>query len=526
MKIITSLIFVVWMFSFGFAQKNPIIPEPVSVQFTEGKTMKAGQINFFCSPEEEFLIRNFSQQLAGLGVKMGKEKKSARKAANLILEKTSQISGNEAYRLTITPKAATIQASSDTGLFYGLQSLLQMAVSNPLPGGFQIPCGTIDDSPRFGWRGLMLDESRHFFGTEKVKQLLDWMAFYKLNKFHWHLTDSHGWRLEILKYPKLTSVGSIGNFSDSSAPAAFYTQAEIKELVSYAADRFIEVIPEIDMPGHATAANRAYPEFSGGGSERYPEFTFNPGKEATYGFLSDILKEVAGLFPSKYIHLGGDEVHFGNQQWNTNADVQELMKKHQLKDLQAVEFYFINRMTDSIAALKKTMIGWDEIVTSGVPKEKSMVMWWRHDKPEQLKQALEKGYQTVLCPRIPLYFDFVQHNSHKSGRYWAKDYAPIEKILGFNQLYPEALNTRPELVKGLQANLWTETIHTGERLDFMTFPRIAALAEIAWTTNPQPDYAGFMQRMQPSFRLYQSKNITFFNPGNPESTPEIVGVKK
>ena len=178
------------------------------------------------------------------------------------------------------------------------------------------------------------------------------------------------------------------------------------------------------------------------------------------------------------------------------------------------------------AALKKTMIGWDEIVTSEVPKEKSMVMWWRHDKPEQLKQALEKGYQTVLCPRIPLYFDFVQHNSHKSGRYWAKDYAPIEKILGFNQLYPEALNTRPELVNGLQANLWTETIHTGERLDFMTFPRIAALAEIAWTINPQPDYAGFMQRMQPSFRLYQSKNITFFNPENPESTPEIVGVKK
>ena len=331
MKTIISLIFVVWLVNFGFAQKNPIIPEPVSVQFTEGKYMKVDQINFFCSPEEEFLIRNFSHQLAGLGVKLGKAKKSAIKSANLILEKTNQVSGNEAYRLIISPKAVNVQASTYTGLFYGLQSLLHLAVSNPQPNGLQIPCGTVLDQPRFGWRGLMLDESRHFFGKEKVKQLLDWMAFYKLNKFHWHLTDSHGWRLEIQKYPKLTSVGGIGNFHNSEAPAAFYTQAEIKELVRYAADRFIEVIPEIDMPGHATAANRAYPEFSGGGSERYPEFTFNPGKEATYGFLTDILKEVAGLFPSRYIHLGGDEVHFGNQQWNTNSDVQLLMKKHNLQ---------------------------------------------------------------------------------------------------------------------------------------------------------------------------------------------------
>ncbi|MDP2334909.1 MAG: family 20 glycosylhydrolase, partial [Bacteroidota bacterium] len=393
-------------FSFGFAQKNPIIPEPVSCQFSEGKYLKVAQIRFFCQPGQEVLIQNFSRQLTEFGIKQIDFKKSGQKTANLILEvgRKNQSAGNEAYHLNITPHLIHITASSDTGLFYGLQSLLQLAVSNPVPSGFQTPCGTIQDNPRFGWRGLMLDESRHFFGKEKVKKLLDWMAFYKLNRFHWHLTDSPGWRLEILKYPKLTSVGANGNFHDSSAPAAFYTQAEVKELVQYAADRFIEVIPEIDMPGHAAAANRAYPEFNGGGSEKYPDFTFNPGKEETYVFLTDILREVAELFPSKFIHLGGDEVHFGNQQWNTNPDIKALMQKYQLKDLQAVEFYFINRMTDSVAVLNKTIIGWDEIVTSGIPAEKCKTMWWRHDKPEQLTMALERGYHTILCPRIPLYF--------------------------------------------------------------------------------------------------------------------------
>ena len=426
---------------------------------------------FFCQPEQEWLILNFSIQLTKFGIKHIEFKKSERKGANLILEisRENQTSGNEVYLLKITPKLIQITASSDTGLFYGLQSMLQMAVSKPLLSGFQIPCGIIQDHPKYPWRGLMLDESRQFFGKKKVKQLLDWMAFYKLNRFHWHLTDEPGWRLEILKYPKLTSIGGLGNFHDRSAPATFYTQDEIKEIVQYADDRFIEIIPEIDMPGHASAANRAYPEFSGDGSEKHPDFTFNPVKEETYGFLTDILREVAKLFPSKFIHLGGDEVHFGNQQWNSNPDIKALMQKYKLKDLQAVEFYFIRRMTDSLAVLNKTMIGWDEIVTAEIPIEKCKTMWWRHDNTEQLKIALEKSYHTILCPRIPLYFDFVQHNSHQSGRYWKKDYAPLEKILRFHQLYGELIAKQPHQIDGIQANIWTETIHSIERLDYISF---------------------------------------------------------
>lgn len=525
MKPIFFLLMLFGAFCSGSAQTT-IIPEPASCLMDEGKALKINQIKFFCQPGHEVLVRNFSQRLAGFGIKLKDTKKVNLKTANLVLEKVNQISGKEAYRLVITPEAVTVQASTDAGLFYGLQSVLQLAVAAPLASGMQISCGTIHDQPHFGWRGLMLDESRYFFGKEKVKQLLDWMAFYKLNRFHWHLTDEPGWRIEILKYPKLTSVGGIGNYIDSKAPVAFYTQAEVKEIVQYAAERCIEIIPEIDMPGHAAAANRAYPEFSGGGSERYPEFTFNPGKEETYRFLTDILTEVAQLFPSRYIHLGGDEVHFGNQQWNTNADVQALMKKQNLKDLQAVEFYFINRMSKEVAALNKTMIGWDEIVTAGIPANQCVTMWWRHDKTEQLNLALKQGYHTILCPRIPLYFDFVQSDSHKSGRYWKKDFASLEKILGFRSFYNETLSSYPELIDGIQANIWTETIHSAERLDYMTYPRMAALADVAWSSNPAPEYSDFIRRMQPSFRLYQEKNISYFNPENPESTPEIVGVKK
>ncbi len=526
MRSIFTLLFVLCLLPSGFAQTTSIVPAPESVKLINGKSLKLKQIKYFCQPDQEYLIRNFISELHNFGFNLPEPKKSNVNKANLIFRKTDHITGNEEYSLIITQKEITLEALTDAGLFYGLQSLVQLAVDGTGRSGLHLPRGTIQDKPRFGWRGLMLDESRHFFGKEKVKQLLDWMAYYKLNRFHWHLTDTPGWRLEILKYPKLTTIGGKGNFLDANAPAAFYTQKDIKEIIQYATERFIEVVPEIDMPGHAAAANRAYPEYSGGGSEKYPDFTFNPGKEETYRFLTDILKEVAQLFPSKYIHLGGDEVHFGNQQWNTNPEVMTLMQKLQLTNLQDVEFYFIRRMADSVNKLHKTMIGWDEIVTAGIPANKCIPMWWRQDKPEQLNLALERGYHTILCPRIPLYFDFVQSNTHHSGRYWGKEYAPLEKILGFQQLYNAPLTKYPNLIDGIQTNIWTETIDTNERLDFMTFPRIAALAEVAWGKNPAPDYSEFIRRLQPSFRLYREKRITYFDPEHPDLTPEVVGRTK
>ena len=226
---------------------------------------------------------------------------------------------DEAYRLEITPDSVFIQSATVTGAFRGEETLKQLLRSGK---GTTSAC-VINDAPRYSWRGFMLDESRHFFGKEKVKQLLDIMASLRLNVFHWHLTDEPGWRIEIKKYPLLTKVGSKGNYHDPSAPAAFYTQEDIKDIVAYAAARHIMIVPEFDMPGHATAACRAYPELSGGGEGRWKDFTFHPCKEETFRFINDVLDELITLFPSPYIHIGGDEVHFGNQEWFTDPAVHQ-----------------------------------------------------------------------------------------------------------------------------------------------------------------------------------------------------------
>ncbi len=369
----------------------------------------------------------------------------------------------------------------------------------------------------------MLDESRHFFGVAEVKKILDLMALHKLNKFHWHLTDSPGWRIEIKQYPLLTSIGAKGNNSDPEAEAQFYTQKQISEIIRYAADRFIEVIPEIDMPGHATVAVRAYPEFSGGGSKKYPDFTFHPGKEGTYQFLTNVLKEVGDLFPSKYIHIGGDEVSFGNQQWTGFPEVQQLMKRENFKDLVAVEHHFLRRMADSIQKMGKTMIGWDEVVAANLTTH-PLVMWWRHDQPKMLELALRNGYEVILCPRIPLYFDFVQLESHKSGRKWAGKYAPLESVYDFpSDKFTGGVSISTPLVKGIQANLWTETMHTTNRLEFMTFPRLSALAEAAWTNQEVKNFDSFKKRMSSVNGIFQKSDVDYFDATNPDKAKEIVG---
>lgn len=277
---------------------------------------------------------------------------------------------DEAYRLEITPDSVFIQSATVTGAFRGEETLKQLLRSGK---GTTSAC-VINDAPRYSWRGFMLDESRHFFGKEKVKQLLDIMASLRLNVFHWHLTDEPGWRIEIKKYPLLTKVGSKGNYHDPSAPAAFYTQEDIKDIVAYAAARHIMIVPEFDMPGHATAACRAYPELSGGGEGRWKDFTFHPCKEETFRFISDVLDELITLFPSPYIHIGGDEVHFGNQEWFTDPQIQQFIKDKQLMNETGLEQYFVRRVADIIAAKGKTMIGWDEIVDAGVSPDKAVVM--------------------------------------------------------------------------------------------------------------------------------------------------------
>jgi len=365
----------------------------------------------------------------------------------------------------------------------------------------------------------MLDESRHFFGKEKVKQYLDIMASLRMNVFHWHLTDEPGWRIEIKKYPKLTSVGAIGNWHDPNAPATFYTQEEIKEIVAYAAERHIMVVPEFDMPGHATAVSRSYPELSGGGEGKWDGFTFHPCKETTYQFISDVLDEIVSLFPSPYIHIGGDEVHYGNQSWFTDPEIQQFIKDKKLQNETGLEHYFVNRAADIVASKGKTMIGWDEIIDAGVSPGKAVVMWWRHDRKHQLVKALENGYQVIMTPRRPFYADFVQYGEHNVGRLW-NGYNTIEDVYRFPEPIIHLTKDYEDQVMGLQFSLWTERVADTKRLDFMTFPRLVAVAEDGWTPAKEKECSLFMKKLPYFLDYLKTLGIYYFDPFNPASTPE------
>jgi len=526
MKFFKPLIFVI-LFACS-SNKEPqevnIIPQPNQINIEKG-TLKLGtELTFSINNETlELAVNQFKSETKDL-VSI---RPAISKTANIKIELTEPTNNNESYSLQISKKGIEISAGSVKGAYYGLQTLKQLFLFGKVENEkFHLPIMVIEDSPRFSWRGIMLDESRHFFGVEKIKQLLDLMAFHKLNIFHWHLTDDPGWRIEIKNYPKLAKVGGLGNDLDANAPAQYYTQEEIREIVKYASDRFIEVIPEIDMPGHAKAANRAYPEFSGGGSKSHPEFTFNPGNDETYTYLTNILREVSAMFPSEYIHLGGDEVHFGNEAWNTDKHVLTLMKNENLKDLKEVESYFIHRMADSIKILDKTVIGWDEIVDHKLSNDNSLVMWWRHNMPEKLEAALSNNYEVVLCPRIPLYFDFVQDESHKWGRKWGGEFSTMELTYAFPPDTLAGFSQNENNVKGLQGNIWTERIQNNKRLDFMTHPRLSAMAEAAWTDSENKNLNDFKKRLKSMLNYFEKHGIYFYNPFNPELSSEPIGVDK
>ena len=528
-----SLSFFILVSLLSAAQKNcPIIPQPLaSIPSKDQFKLDRNTVVKFTDPKLTGIanyLRDEIRKNASIELATQSSKDGSMVSLVLTRNKAQNSSSDEAYSIDMNKGTIMVAASSEAGLFNGITSLLQLIrLAENKSGILILDCWQIMDAPGYGWRGLMLDESRHFFGLEKLKSLIDWMAFYKLNRFHWHLTDEPGWRMEVKKYPKLTTIGGVGNFSDSTAPARYYTQDQIKELVAYAADRFIVVIPEIDMPGHATAANKAYPEFSGGGSKAHPEFTFNPGKEATYSYLTDILKETASLFPSSMIHLGGDEVNFGNQQWPLIPAVKSLMTEKKMKDLREVELYFMQRMADTLYKMNNKLLAWDEMADVELPRDKTIIMWWRHDKPEQFIKAMDKGYTTIACPRIPFYFDFVQDSSHKQGRKWQKAFAPLESVYAFDLSKFKLTVEKQKLVAGIQANIWTETMQNENRLDYMLFPRIAGLAEAAWRNNNIPrDYGLFKQRLKEHLGLYANAGLYYFDPSAPASKMEPLGPKK
>lgn len=517
-RIIASILSFLTVFGSFAAESLSVIPAPQSVSFAKGKYNTKKGFDIYLSDsvfvsEATFLCEKLNEKGLDSEVSM---KNSTH---GIIFKHDPSVTEDEAYRLDIGKNKIVISASAAAGGFYGCQTLLQIIDNNE-----SLPCVSVVDAPRFGWRGFMRDDARHFTGVESVKKFIDLMAYYKLNRFHWHLTDGQGWRIEIKKYPRLATVGGIGSHSDPDSPCAYYTQDEIRDIVDYASRRHVMIIPEIDMPGHATAANRAYPEYNGGGEGIFPDFTFNPGKEETYTYLCDILGEVAQLFPGPYMHIGGDEVAYGINAWKVDPYVLDLMKREGFDNVKQCERYFMNRMIAEVAHLGKTLIGWDELIDLDVDKSTN-IMWWRHDKPHYLTRSLNAGYTTVLCPRKPLYFDFVQHDSHSVGRIW-DGFCPVEDVYAFPDPWFESIGVTPEMqsrVSGLQANAWSELMHNSDRLDFMTWPRLCALAEAGWTEASNKNFNDFERRLDDAYSLFDRLGIYYYDHRDPARHAEPAG---
>ena len=449
-----------------------------------------------------------------------------------VLGGASDSQGAESYSLTVTASRITITAPTPEGLFYGAVTLWQIITAKPLQGvSILVPAISIVDAPRFSWRGLMLDSARHFQSPEYIKQFIDWMALHKLNVLHWHLTDDQAWRLEIKKYPKLTSVGA-WRVPAGAAPRAdidpatgkprlyggFYTQDQVRDIVAHAASRHITVVPEIEMPGHATAAVVAYPRLGvldkplKSVPEEWGVFpTLFNVDDSTFTFFEDVLTEVMQLFPSAYIHVGGDEAL--TDEWHASPKVQARMKELGVKDEHALQGYFIQRIGKFLDAKGRKLIGWDEILEGGVPPNATVMSWRGIDGAIAAAKA---GHDTVLSPAPDLYFDHWQSPGDISpGR---------SNTLSLKDVYlfdPEPDTIAPEQRKhilGLQANLWAEMMRTEARVTYMTFPRIAALAEVAWSPATRINWDDFQKRLDKQLPRYTSMGIVYarevgFEPG-------------
>ena len=511
---------------FTFAQDVNVIPYPTSVKKLSG-SLRLNHNVIFHNPKPAFagIISYINSHLNKNNAHLDKEQAGKKNAVYLSMVISRSLSPKFDYMLNTTGRFITITSRNDEGLFHGMITLLQMIqTGDNVSEGIVLPHVVISDQSRFAWRGFMLDESRHFFGKAEVEKLLDWMAYYKFNRFHWHLTDVDGWRIEIKQYPLLTSANGNNDSLKISSSKQYYTQEEIKDIVKYATDRHITIIPEIDMPGHATAAVQAYPELSGGKVEGYEDFTFNPGKETTYTFLTNVLKEVVSLFPSRMVHTGGDEVAFGIKAWENNSDVAALMRKEHLPNIQEVERYFTRRMADSLATFSKRIVCWDEAVQTGLDNKRTMINWWRHNKPQALSDAITAGYKVVLCPRLPLYFDFVQDSTHLSGRRWDGKFCSAWDVYHFPESSPDSKLFQTPNIIGLQGNLWTETVISVKRLHYLIFPRLAALAEASWTPAVQKDEKSFKQRLLTHLSVYEQYGVYYYDPYSPKHHPEPIDV--
>ena len=438
----------------------------------------------------------------------------ARQQIVLSLNTKAEETGSEGYTLQVTPHRVTIRAAQPAGLFYGIQTLRQLLPPQvesrqPVPAQtWTIPCVEIKDRPRFAWRGLMLDVSRHFFNKAEVKQVLDAMALHKLNTFHWHLVDDNGWRIEIKKHPKLTQIGAwrkdIGFGLDPKSSTAygpdgryggFYTQDDIRDVIAYAAAQHITIVPEIEMPGHSGAALSVYPELSCVGGDFSTDMgagihasVYCAGKDEPFTFLQDVLTEVFALFPGKYIHIGGDEVPKKN--WEACAKCQARKQQEGLKNEHELQSYFIRRMEKFINAQGRNLIGWSEIREGGLAQN-AAVMDWIGGAVE----AAEAGHDVVMSPTKFCYLDYYQSTNRATEPRAIGGFLPLAKVYSLEPLPAKLPPEFQRHILGAQGNVWTEYIASFQHMEYMTFPRLTAIAEVTWTAPEKKNYADFRARL-------------------------------
>jgi hexosaminidase len=542
-KLITFLsVYFISFISFGQNKTEvSIIPEPVSVVKNAGYFILPKNVNVTLpanadSKETSNILKERLSVPTGYAVTIN-SKTAASSPIQLTLNKTADKTlGTEGYSLSVTAKSVAIKANQPAGLFYGVQTLLQLfpkeIESKTLVKNiaWQAPCVSITDYPRFGWRGLMFDVSRHFFTKQEVKDFIDDMVKYKYNLLHWHLTDDEGWRVEIKSLPKLTQVGAwsvkrVGYFGTFSVPTpdqkreygGFYTQDDIKEVVQYAKERFVNILPEVDVPGHSLAAITAYPDLAcSGGTENHGvgsgeeikdwsnhvalvDDNLCPSNENVYVFLDKVLTELAQLFPFEYIHMGGDETF--KTFWEKSDAVKELMQKNGLKNMEEVQSYFEKRVEKIVESKGKKFMGWDEVLEGGLAPN-AVVMSWRGIKGGI--EAAKLGHEVVMSPSTFAYIDYMQSDPVIEPRVYAS--LRLKKSYEFEPV-PDGVDAK--FIKGGQANLWTEQIYNTRHLQYMVWPRALAIAESVWSPKEKKNWNNFAKKVENNFGRMDVEQIKY-----------------
>ena len=511
-----------------------VIPLPKKITNKKGEFIFTGNTKILVYPGTEEMqsigeyFADIINSASGLNIEVSatKKKKPPRKGILLSLEENPDMNA-EGYHLLIDPGYIIINGKTPNGLFYGIQTLRQMLppeieLEEVIKGiKWTAPAVEIEDEPMYSYRGLMLDVGRHFFPKEDVKRFIDIMALHKFNYFHWHLTEDQGWRIEIKKYPELTEIGAfrketlVGHYRDKPRQfdgekyGGFYTQDDIKEVVEYAASRYITIVPEIEMPGHSEAALASLSELgcTGGPYEVFTKWGINnevycAGNEKTFEFLENVLAEVIELFPGKYIHIGGDECP--KERWKECDKCQARMKEEGLENEHELQSYFIGRIEKFLLANNRKLIGWDEILEGGLAPE-ATVMSWRGTKGGI--EAAKQHHDVIMTPTTHCYFDYYQSENKENEPLAIGGYLPLEKVYSYDPMPEELSEEEAKYILGAQGNLWTEYIKTPDKVEYMTYPRATALSEVVWTQPEKKDYGSFLKRMEKHYKRFANMGV-------------------